>query len=29
MEKHKSSCNNNKLKIYAPTWSDEFELLDG
>ena len=25
----KSSYNNNKLKISAPTWSDEFELPDG
>ena len=25
----KSSYSNNKLKIPAPTWSDEFELLDG
>ena len=25
----KSSCNNNKLKISAPTWSDELELPDG
>ena len=24
----KSSCNN-KFKISAPTWSEEFELLDG
>ena len=24
-----SSCNNNKFKISAPTWSDEFELPDG
>ena len=22
----KSSCNNNKFKISAPTWNDEFEL---
>ena len=30
MEKHtKSSYNNNKSKIFAPTWNDEFELLDG
>ena len=27
--KTKSSYNNNKFKISAPTWSDEFELLDG
>ena len=25
----KSSCNNNKFKISAPTWSEEFELPDG
>ena len=25
----KSSYNNNKLKISAPTWNDEFELPDG
>ena len=25
----KSSYNNNKFKISAPTWSDEFKLLDG
>ena len=25
----KSSCNNNKFKISAPTWSDKFELQDG
>ena len=25
----KSSCNNNKFKISAPTWSDKFELPDG
>ena len=25
----KSSYNNNKLKISAPTWSDEFKLPDG
>ena len=25
----KSSCNNNKSKISAPTWNDEFELPDG
>ena len=25
----KSSCNNNKFKISAPTWSDKFELSDG
>ena len=24
-----SSYNNNKFKISAPTWSDEFELPDG
>ena len=27
--KTKSSYNNNKLKISAPTWNDEFELPDG
>ena len=25
----KSSYNNNKFKIYASTWNDKFELLDG
>ena len=25
----KSSCNNNKFKISAPTWNGEFELPDG
>ena len=25
----KSSYNNNKFKISAPTWSDEFKLPDG
>ena len=25
----KSSYNNNKFRISAPTWSDEFELPDG
>ena len=25
----KSSCNNNKFKISAPTWSEKFELPDG
>ena len=25
----KSSCNNNKFKISAPTWSEEFESPDG
>ena len=25
----KSSCNNSKFKISAPTWNDKFELLDG
>ena len=25
----KSSCKNNKFKISAPTWSDEFEVPDG
>ena len=25
----KNPCNNNKFKISAPTWSEEFELPDG
>ena len=25
----KSSCNNNKFKISAPTWNDKSELPDG
>ena len=25
----KSSYNNNKFKISAPTWNEEFKLLDG
>ena len=25
----KSACNNNKFKISAPTWNDEFELPYG
>ena len=25
----KNSYNNNKFKIYAPTWNDEFKLNDG
>ena len=25
----KSSCNNNKFKVSAPTWDDKFELADG
>ena len=25
----KSSCNNSKFKISAPTWDEEFELPDG
>ena len=29
MENMKSSNNNNKLKISAPTWYDKFELPDG
>ena len=29
MEKLKSSYNNNKFKIPAPTWNDKFELPDG
>ena len=28
-KKIKSSYNNNKFKISAPTWNDKFELLDG
>ena len=28
MEKHKRSYNNNKFKISAPTWNDNFELPD-
>ena len=28
-ENIKNSHKNNKFKIYAPTWSDEFELPDG
>ena len=29
MEKYKKTVKNNKLKIIALTWNDEFELLDG
>ena len=29
MEKCKKSYKNNKLKISAPTWNEEFELPDG
>ena len=29
MEKYKKDIKNNKLKISAPTWNDEFELPDG
>ena len=29
MENIKSSYNNNKFKISAPTWNDKFELPDG
>ena len=25
----KSAYNNNKFKIFAPTWNDEFDLPDG
>ena len=25
----KKSCKNNKLKMSAPTWNEEFALLDG
>ena len=28
MENVKISYNNNKFKIYAPTWNDKFELPD-
>ena len=28
MEKHKNSYKNNKSKISAPTWKNEFELPD-
>ena len=28
-EKIKSSCHNNKLKISAPTWNNQFELPAG
>ena len=28
-EKIKSTCNNNKSKISAPTWNDKFNLPDG
>ena len=28
-ENIKSSCNNNKFKISAPTWNDKLELPDG
>ena len=28
MKKYKKSYKNNKLKISAPTWNEEFELLD-
>ena len=27
--KTKSSYNNNKFKVSAPTWNDKFELPDG
>ena len=29
MEKYKKSNKNNKFKISAPTWNEEFELPDG
>ena len=29
MENIKYEYNNNKFKISAPTWNDEFDLLDG
>ena len=25
----RKQCKNNKLKVMAPTWNDEFELTDG
>ena len=28
MEKYKKSYKNNKFKISAPTWNEEFELPD-
>ena len=29
MEKYKKPYKNNKFKISAPTWNEEFELTDG
>ena len=29
MEKHKKVFKNNKFKMGAPTWNEEFELPDG
>ena len=29
MDKQKTAVKNNKLKMIAPTWNDEFELPDG
>ena len=29
MEKYKKPYKNNKFKILAPTWNEEFELPDG
>ena len=29
MEKYKKTVQNNKLKITATTWNDDFELADG
>ena len=29
MEKYKKSHKNDKFKISAPTWNEEFELPDG
>ena len=29
MKNIKNSCNNNRFKISAPTWSEEFKLPDG
>ena len=28
-KKIKSACNNNKFKVFAPTWNDTFDLPDG
>ena len=29
MKNIKSACHNNKFKISAPTWNDEFDFSDG